>query len=733
MPILRSNTLNRYYLKQWAWPFLGSLLFFAGLILAWEVLQISKMIFSQGVSSAWLFPSMLVQLPEVISMVVPMAAVLGGMMGSQHLSEGSEIVASQGLGVGSQSILKPWLLLSVIFLATTTFNAHYLVPKANTYWNTLQEKMLEEAKTRFLRPGAPPITRDLVMSEKGVAHSLWLSHSGEIHLMEAGPKNIQHMVAGSMEWGKQENNGSIFSLSIILRDLQGCGISRPEGKIHQQYLKEFSLKLPVQEKKNLFRPTASRHKRTGELLKDDSPSARLELALRLSLPFAACSLLMVGIALGLGHPRFQKGGAILKSLGVILAYYIFLEIAKSQIKRGNTEFSLLLLFLPWGFLAFGFFVLSRKLHPHHSLPPLLRWLSRIHFVKIWKKKRIQARQEKPQREARHYHFAVFRTWTQHLWWKNWTAAMATFLVLDLLMEFINIASYLSESHVTIFTFLKYWLYKLPPFLAVVLPIGFVFASVLAISEATVSREWVAMKAGGVSFLQWVRSCAFAWGSVLILTFVLHAFIAPHASGEEDRLLRFIKGRPPRTMHSKPWLYLGSTGVLWHLDGSTRWGFPLKSPGTAPTLMKWEMPKYKTEVVAWNELQWSEGPEAMRLFPDRALREAENAEEADTLALLKWQQWAPDPERAFMLIERLLSWITGPFLLFALLPFAFPQPRRSRGSALGIALVGSLLFLGIQAVFSGAAKAGEIPALWGVAAPILALFSFGMINLHKVRT
>jgi lipopolysaccharide export LptBFGC system permease protein LptF len=87
----------------------------------------------------------------------------------------------------------------------------------------------------------------------------------------------------------------------------------------------------------------------------------------------------------------------------------------------------------------------------------------------------------------------------------------------------------------------------------------------------------------------------------------------------------------------------------------------------------------------------------------------------------------------MLWARILNWLAGPCLVFAALPFAFPAPRAGRGQALGYSLVVGLIFMGLQTLFSGAAKAGEFPSFWGVLCPMLLLVGYGMISIHRLRT
>jgi len=283
-------------------------------------------------------------------------------------------------------------------------------------------------------------------------------------------------------------------------------------------------------------------------------------------------------------------------------------------------------------------------------------------------------------------------------------------------------------------FFQYWVSNLPTFLGIVLPLAFLLAGVLALSEATVSREWVALRAGGVSLFQWTMAGAKAWASLLVLTFLLQAFVAPAMAGRADALWNRIKNRPTKHLRVKPWLYLGSTEILWFLDGPTRWGFPLKAQHEgAPVLLRWNMSDFRSEQLPWNSMAWVSGPVAGDLFPDQALRKVVNPLVANTADLFRWHRWAPDPERAVMLWGRLLNWLAGPLLLFAMLPFAFPRPRGGRGQALGLALVAGLVYMGAQALFNGAARAGDIPGFWGVVAPMVTLLGIGLLGLRKLQT
>ena len=730
MPIL-----TRYILRRWAWPILGALLFYGLLLMANETVGISREIFQEGAPLRWLPPLLATSLPEILGMVLPMAAVLGGLMGTQQLLEGSELTAAQGLGAGAKTWVRPWLVLAASLVLLSSLNFHVVMPAMAGLQKSIRAHMADEARTRFLRPGAPPW-----FPPKSPDTSIWVDSLGEVHLMDSGPSGIRHIVARSMDYSIQHAPDDSAAVELRLQDLQGVLVQPgSEGVLHLKQEQQV-LRFALPSVAKLLPPTPLRNQPTSRIWRRDDRDARIELTRRFALPLASAGLLLLGIALGFGHPRFYRGGAVLKSLGVIVTYYLLLRLFENNYLTGKSQSVIPMMLLPFGFLAVGGWLLWRRLQPHRPsriLKGVRHWLIRPLYHRsepfwdrmrgLWEALGHRVRRHRSARSG------VFLRWATYGWWRNWLGALGTLLLLDFLVEYANLAGDLAEHHVPITTFLVYWLWKLPPFLAVVMPIAFLLGSLLALSEATVRLEWVAIKSGGISLVQWLWKAKWAWGPVLVFSFLLQAWVAPVADGRSDSLYRQMLERPSPASGVKPWLYLGQTGVLWHLGPEGRWGFPLKPPGEAPILLRWTQGESFAAALPWDASAFIQGPPTARLFPDRALRDAPTPDQVTTLDLFAWQRWAPDPERAYLLWSRLLGWLAGPLLLFGLLSFAFPAPRTGRGVTLGFGLVGGLVFLGLQTLFSGAARAGELPAIWGLLAPMILLVGFGFLRLPKLRT
>ncbi len=739
--------LTRYYLRRWAVPILVALPFFVGLMLAFNLQVTAKLINSiMGASYRWLLPLLASTLPENISQVLPMAAVLGGLMGTQHLSEGSELVASQGLGAGLGSLLRPWLILALLLGGFASINAHVFVPRAWAWNEQLRRAMEAEALSGKFKPGAKPH-----MPAQHPGRALWLSEGGELHVLDSNPDTAEHLVARRFKFFQSEEGKP--SIILTMNDIRGAQLQKSSQSVLLLNMREQSIRFDLPQSPQLLPPTTLRVRPTSELPGIGTVDAWIELSRRITLPLAAVVLCLMGIAMGISHPRFRRGGALLRSLGVILGYFILMRLLENQYQAGRVTWKGALFLLPLIFGCLGLGLLCLRLRPHHAnrkraaLERLLVSLTRMTWVRSsWVKGRLMLRELRLKRQEsrrrnppeggslQRSRRGLLTRWTSASFLRNWAGTLAVFLALSFMLDFATLAGDLSQNQVSSMVFLNYWVWNLPEFLAIILPISFLFGWVLTLSDASVTHEWVALRAGGVSLVQWMRAGLGVGLIVVAATFLLQAYAAPRAAVRADALYDVIKKRPTSARQEQPWLHLSSTGILWHLDGPSRWGFPLQTPESgAPILMRWRLGEPTSDQLAWGGMALEPGPHADALFPTEALRQHAKPHHIPTLDLIQWQRYAPEPDRAVMLWMRLLGWLAGPSLIFAALSFAFPPPRQGRGQALGFGLMVGLGYTGVQMIVSNAARSGEIPASWGVALPLVLLLGVGLARLPRLRT
>jgi lipopolysaccharide export LptBFGC system permease protein LptF len=785
-------------LKRRGIQILSGFVFFGGLLLAFELKSISKIVFEQGASIHHMVPLLLTTIPWNVGLILPMAAVLGGLLGTQHLSEGSEFVVLQGLGSGKRTFLLPWAFLSAIMVASSAANSHWLSPWASKMEHQLFYELAQETALTGKyapQPGEGPklikggSSRQKSGDGQGDADPLsdltvyWgqSKDDGKLHIMQIGSDYVSHLVGDKYSYKIEKvgdgDEGMLEQIQISFRfeEVNGRASSKEAlstGRLTDLSYKVFEISQPVSiEKNSIYQPTTLRHLGTKELLaaaKSEQPlmgTAGVELSRRFSSPIVCCALLLLGISIGLSHPRFYKGGAFVKSIGVILLYFVLLKVLEGWVENGTVNWIYATVLLPAMFLAAGLALLNKKMYPtkhgrNNRVARLLRlfqWMKPRHVRALLKRtirhalhaKGKAAHVEVPQADLHgadlHGHgdrANLMGRWTSRRWWASFFGVLAIFLVFHIFVEFASLAQFVAMGGGRFLLFFKYWAYNLPVTLPFVLPIVFLLAWVLTFSEASISREWTALRAGGVSLVRWVGSSWKAWGLAIIASFAVEAYIAPKAYAIQSHYYGLIKGHfsadselgsatspeePPTS------LYLGSTGVFWQIVGPYRWGFPLLPTSEAPALIYWERGEQYSQQLNWDGTSWGQGLETDTLFPDSSLKQYQTPYEIPTADLFTWQEWAPSAERATMLWGRMLKWLAAPCLFFAALGFAFPASRKGRGQALGYALMLSLAYLWMQGLFEGASKSGQLPALWGVLAPMIMMLGFGLVNLHRLRT
>ncbi|MCL1908007.1 MAG: LptF/LptG family permease [Holophagaceae bacterium] len=782
--------LVRYFLRRWGLQILTGFVFFGGLLLAWELKSVSKIIFEQHASISHLIPLILTTLPWNVGLILPMASVLGGLLGTQNLSEGSEFVAQQGLGCGKRGFLMPWGVLSLILMACSTVNAHWVSPWASRTERQIFHRLAQDAaltgsympkpgdEPKLLRGASPSNSsnggeeRDLQPSFSDSSIYLGMSKDdGKLHILQISPSIVSHLISDKYTYKIDKvipNSDDAFEsmqFSIRFENVSGKAVARESdggGRLTDLSYQTFEVNQPIRfEKQAVYQPSAMRHLGTGDLLlvsRGANPAlkglAGVELSRRFSNPLACCALLLLGIALGLSHPRFYKGGAFVKSIGIIILYFIVVKVVEGWIESNTIDWVYISIILPFSFLLCGWLLLNKKMYPsRHRGRRKFGWAFRL----FKKSNGRDSESDASTSIARIYSHPVLRffklnrkmtekivigRWTSRKWWGYFAGVMAIFMVFHIFMEFAGLAPWVAAGGGRLWLFARYWVYNLPVTLPFILPVVFLLSWVLTFSDASISREWVAMRAGGVSLVQWIRSFWKTWGFAILAIFAMDAYMSPLAFASQDRYYKQVKTgqrdsqsstQTENADDSPTTLFLATTGVFWHTEGSTRWGFPLLSPSEAPSLIFWEQGQSATQQLNWNESAWTEGMDAGVLFPAAPLRQYQKADEIPTMDLFTWQAWAPSAERGTMLWGRLLKWLAGPCLFFAALGFAFPPPRKGRGHALGNALIISLLFMWLQNLFEGASKAGQFPPIWGILAPMLILMGFGLINLRKLHT
>jgi len=187
------SILTRYVLRRWATPFLGALLFYGFLLLSWEMVRISKEIFSEGAPLRWLVPLPVdVHAGRTWDWFSPWRLCWAGFLEPSSSWRGPSSWRAQGLGAGRRTWTAPWCIMAflLVVLASLKCPLHGsdCGPDAaegpHPDGRGSQGKVPSPRSASLVPPGAPD-------------RAFWVSPGGQIHIMESTAQGVQHLTAST--------------------------------------------------------------------------------------------------------------------------------------------------------------------------------------------------------------------------------------------------------------------------------------------------------------------------------------------------------------------------------------------------------------------------------------------------------------------------------------------------------------------------------------------------------
>ncbi len=148
MPIV-----DRYLAKEILLPFLAGLLFLTQLLLATQILARADVLFGSGVSLLDVASILAALLPNVLGYVLPIAFLLGGVIGVGRLSEDREVIALGAAGISPARLVRVPLALGVVAIAVALWLSTALEPAGFAAARASLNDVVKRNVMNDVRPG----------------------------------------------------------------------------------------------------------------------------------------------------------------------------------------------------------------------------------------------------------------------------------------------------------------------------------------------------------------------------------------------------------------------------------------------------------------------------------------------------------------------------------------------------------------------------------------------------
>jgi len=568
--------LTRYILGEILSHTLIGCALFTFILFMRDLPHILEMVVRNSSTFTNVFEILLLTLPNTFKVTIPMAVLVGVLLGLSRLASDSEIVAMRASGLGIGYFVRVASIVAVAGTIIGIVNALYVAPRANQAILDMQQELETSQASYEIEPRVfYEDFKNFVLYVQDVRAGAGASNWRQVFMADVtDPGNPQITTAASAT----VVNDSAQELLMRLRD--GSRHETVAAQPQQYNISTFTtadlpLTLSQQSDIHLGRmDTAIFALPMNALLaRTHGPDPRgflIELHNRFAYPAACLVLMLVGVPLGVASRRGGKSSGFVFTILLVLLYYIlsYTGIALSRQDKlppylgvwlANILFTAAGLFLLWQ-MASGGRVLStitswasRSPKPASDSPAVPNGHAPPGLVSSVLA-RFQPRTHR--HKARHAFPRILDEYVVREFLTTFFMVLCGFVMLMLVFTFFELIGDILRNHPALSIVGAYLINLTPSMLYQIAPLAVLIAVLVTFGVLNRNSELIAMKATGISLYRLVVPIVSIAAILSISLFLFDQYYLPQANRRQEALRSIIKGRPPQTfLHpEQKWIF-----------------------------------------------------------------------------------------------------------------------------------------------------------------------------------
>ena len=555
--------LTRYILKEvLSHAFLGGILFTFVLFMR-DLPHLLELIVRNSSSLGIVAEIVLLMLPNMFTVTIPMAVLVGILLGLSRLAADSEITAMRASGVGVWRFVGVVGLVSVTAWGVGLANTLYLAPKATEATLRLESELLNAQASYEVQPRVfNEEFKNYVFYVQDVRAGAGATNWRDIFLANLSDPNSPTITTGT-------------SATVVSHKDQGAVMRLRDGTEHQMAANDpneynvstfaetdLPLALTAQSDTHITRSDAPMLAMSNrELLEHGrQPHGRpyqIEFQKRLAFPTACLVLMLVGVPLGISSKRGGKGAGFVLTIALVFVYY-FLSSTGTALARQSKLPVVVGVWLVNVLFAVCGMVLLRQMSTGGAalaaITSIGSWFNRSEKeeseVIPGRAGRVKAR------HARGRFPLILDEYVLKQFLSVFALVLVTFVMLMLLFTFFELLGDIIRNHTPLVLVGEYLLNLTPSMIYTITPLSVLIAVLVVFGILNRSNELTAMKATGMSLYRVVLPVLVIACVLATSLFLFDEVYLPKANRKQEALRNIIKGRPAQTVEhpGENWIF-----------------------------------------------------------------------------------------------------------------------------------------------------------------------------------
>jgi LPS export ABC transporter permease LptG/LPS export ABC transporter permease LptF len=583
------KTIDRYVLREVIPPFVLALLIFTFILELPPLMEELEKLVAKGVPWQTAAQIILLLMPQALGLTIPMALLVGLLIGFGRLSTDRESMALLACGVSPYRLLRPVMLLAAVATAATLYVMIEAIPDSNQKYREilfaiLTRKVETDVRPRVFYQEFPNWVvyprdeadlgetgwKDVLVADttKPDAIELHLAKRGRI-VLDPKTRTVELVLTDGTKYapaGPGETSTLRFTEQTVIR-LDPDSVFPP-----QELPRGLTEKTIAQLEQDI----------KGKVSRNESPHNEvMAIHAKFSIPAACLVFSVIALALGLTVARDGKLGGFVVGIGVIFAYYIAMFLAESLAKghRIPAEYARWVpnaLLGPFGIAA----LIWRARHAEGRLPFGLRvWRPPL---PAWVRRRLPSADRSPKIQQTssgvprnvvvvvripYIHApkpGLIDRYISRLYLRVAGLSFMALLGLFYISTFIDRSDKVFKGQASPAMIGQLLILLTPQFIYYVIPIAALLSVLVTYGLLARSSELTVMKACGISLYRTALSVVTLSLAFSVVLFALEQRVMASANRRAEVLDAKIRGRQPRTLNTlnRSWV-VGRDGAIYH--------------------------------------------------------------------------------------------------------------------------------------------------------------------------
>ena len=518
----------------------------------------------QNSASLWSVVAVVfMMLPNMLVVTVPMAVLVGILLGLSRLAADSEVTAMRASGLGVWSFVRIVGLIGVAAWGLNLANTLYFAPRATAAMLREQKILISSQASYAIQPRVfYEDFRDYVLYVEDVRAERGAARWRQIFLA-----NVTNPQAPKITTAESATVASGPGQMVTMRLRNGTEHESVAGQPNNYTMSTFArMDLPLRAgpqpavrlgHSNTPILAMNNHELLAKTHGKNGRPFQIEFEKRLAYPVACLVLLLVGVPLGLASRRGGKSAGFVLTIVLVFVYYFLSSTGTALARQHKIPAFLGVWEANIVFAVCGLFLLrqmSRGGAAIAALGSVGNWL-RLRAEKADGSKgavHISARKRAPRGRFP----LIMDEYVLREFVKTFVLVMVTFVMLMLFFTFFELLGDIIRNKTALVTVGEYLINLTPSMIYLITPLSVLIAVLVVFGVLHRNSELTAMKATGISLYRIAVPVITIAAVLSVSLFMFDEFYLPQANRRQQALRNIITGKPAETFEhpGRKWMF-----------------------------------------------------------------------------------------------------------------------------------------------------------------------------------